>query len=184
MQNKLEHIHSIQLHNQDNFRTSTQYTMPFKLNFVTHKWEFVRRSEPAALITEASASTLAPDSSITHILPGTEGMAYYTCRWCRCEVKNSYFKYLKHHGACPRLRRNWCVFNYKTPQKARRGLKTKQKAFLKANHILQKEFILETYLSNSLTHIACCRNRDRDRPLYGFVPSMKCVYKNETYSFQ
>ena len=80
--------------------------MPFKLNFVTHQWKYIRPSEPAALITEPSASTPAPDSSISHILPGTEGMGYYTCRWCRAEVKNSYFKYLKHPGACPKMKRN------------------------------------------------------------------------------
>ena len=79
--------------------------MPFKLNFVTHQWQYIRPIEPAAA-TEASAATSTPDSSKSHILPGTDGMEYYTCRWCRAEVKNSYFKYLKHHGARPRLKRN------------------------------------------------------------------------------
>ena len=178
MLHNLEHIHSNQLHHPENFErlnTSTTFTMPFKLNFITHEWQYIRPIEPAAA-NEAS-DTSRPDSSKSHILPGTEGMAYYTCRWCRAEVKNSYFKYLKHHGACPRMRRNWSSTTDNT-QKALRGLNTKQKALLRANHILQKELILETYLSNSLTHRACCRNRDQDRTLYGFVPTMNCVYKN------
>jgi hypothetical protein len=37
---------------------------------------------------------------LNHILPGTERLPYYTCRWCRAEIKNTYFKYLKHRGVC------------------------------------------------------------------------------------
>ena len=47
-----------------------------------------------------------PDPRKSHILTGTENMAYYTCKWCRAEIKNTYWKYLKHTTGCNRMRRN------------------------------------------------------------------------------
>jgi len=45
-----------------------------------------------------------PDRRLSHYLPGTERSPYYTCKWCFVEIKNTYFKYLKHRGACPRMK--------------------------------------------------------------------------------
>jgi hypothetical protein len=70
-------------------------------------------------VTSPNEDSSRPDSRISHILPGTEGMSYYTCRWCQAEIKNSYFKYLKHHAACPRLRRPWATKKNKSPLRAK-----------------------------------------------------------------
>lgn len=38
----------------------------------------------------------------SHYVVGTESKAYYTCKFCFCEIKNSYFKYIKHCKVCPK----------------------------------------------------------------------------------
>ena len=45
-----------------------------------------------------------PVQPLSHYLPGTEREPYYTCKWCYTEIKNSYFKYLKHRRACPKMK--------------------------------------------------------------------------------
>jgi hypothetical protein len=91
---------------QETTEQATPFTMPYKFNFITHKFEFVIPEH--ASTSQPPKKTSSPDPSITHILPGTEGSSYYVCRWCRVDVKNTYFKYLKHHSSCPMLKKKRC----------------------------------------------------------------------------
>ena len=36
----------------------------------------------------------------SHFLIGTENDPYYTCKFCFCQIKNTYAKYVKHHTVC------------------------------------------------------------------------------------
>ena len=73
--------------------------MPFKLNFMNNQWQYI---EPAA---EPETEPPTDRRLLSHYLPGTERNPYYTCKWCFVDIKNNtYFKYLKHRGACPRMK--------------------------------------------------------------------------------
>ena len=36
----------------------------------------------------------------SHFLIGTENDAYYTCKFCYNQIKNTYTKYVNHHAVC------------------------------------------------------------------------------------
>ena len=98
----LVHIHSLQLHQPENFERlttpSSSVTMPFTLNFINNQYQY---TEPAA---EAETDAPTDRRRMSHYQQGTERLAYYKCKWCSAEIKNTYFKYLKHIGACPRMK--------------------------------------------------------------------------------
>ena len=81
--------------------TSSVTIMPFTLNYLTtgNQWQY---TQPAAEATEAP--TVTDRRRMSHYRPGTENKPYYNCKWCSVEVKNTYFKYIKHIGACPMMK--------------------------------------------------------------------------------
>ena len=36
----------------------------------------------------------------SHFLAGTENDPYYTCKFCNCQLKNTYPNYIKHNAVC------------------------------------------------------------------------------------
>ena len=38
----------------------------------------------------------------SHYMVGTESNAYYTCQFCLCKIKKSYFTYIQHCKVCPK----------------------------------------------------------------------------------
>jgi len=86
---QLVHIYKNKIH------FHAKVIMPFKLN----QWNYIN---PAAETeTDTQQQTNTARRNLSHYLPGTERNPYYTCKWCFVQIRNTYFKYLKHRGVCP-----------------------------------------------------------------------------------
>jgi len=130
-----------------------QFYQSFKSQLRTRQDKMPNNSPNNTSSTSTSPSTnrntrRMGNRLLNHILPGTETLPYYTCKWCYAEIKNSYFKYLKHRGVCPWM--EWA--NWKKSGATKKGPSQGQnqpKGPSQGHHMFPKEFYLSKHLINN-----------------------------------